>query len=248
MNRSLTIALLHGWGTDPAIFSSVKDALCTRGHQVTIYEMPGYGSRSSVPSLATLEQLTGDAIEQLEKSELWIGWSLGAMVALAAATKQPAFLNGIIAVGATATFCHDDAKCASLMELRQSVAADPAKALHRFQRSMPCPNQRRAIAKLLPKPMDQVCASTETLLNGLDVLQRADLSQQVNKIVVPVKLISGDEDLIIDVSAGRSMADLIPESQFVTLPCGHLPFLECRDLFMEHVFEFTETISQSKAN
>jgi len=243
MNRPLSIALLPGWGTNPAIFATLQEDLSTRGHQVSIYEMPGYHSRQAEPDSTTLEQLCDDAIEQLGNASLWIGWSLGAMVALAVAAKRPAFLKGVIAVCATTTFCSNDAKRTALDELRRSVTENSTKALHRFQRSMPASNHRRAIAKSLPKSSDQVFTSTETLLNGLDLLQRADLSQQVNKIVVPVRLVSGDEDPIIDSAAGQAIADMIPGSQFATLPCGHLPFLECRDLFMEHVFEFSETIS-----
>ena len=82
MNNPLSIALLHGWATEPTIWDSVVSELESRGHSVTVYEMPGYGSRQSENGKVTFEQLVTDAIEKLDGCELWVGWSMGAMIAL----------------------------------------------------------------------------------------------------------------------------------------------------------------------
>ena len=178
MTFSLKIAILHGWAAGPKLFGDVKHQLEKLDHIVSLYEMPGYGSRSDQQSCGTLEEQAADAIDALPGHDLWIGWSLGAMVALKAASQRPRSLSALMVVCGTAKFIGDEAKSDSLVTLRKSVQQNPAKAMLRFQRSLPSAENRRQIAKLL----DPEVPSKESLLRGLDILERADLRDDLNKI------------------------------------------------------------------
>jgi pimeloyl-[acyl-carrier protein] methyl ester esterase len=244
MSNLPSIALIHGWATAPSIWESVRNELEVQAIEVNVYEMPGYGSRRDESGNLSLNELVDDAIQHLPANALWVGWSLGAMIALSAAARNRSSIAGVLAVCATAKFCGDKQKVDSLGELQSAVENNPSKAVSRFQRSMPCPANRRAISKQLTANPD--CSATkETLLSGLKILSRADLSDEVNKIEVPVRLVSGDEDPIIPPSAAIELNGLISGSQFTALPCGHLPFLECPQLFMEQLFEFAQSITGS---
>ncbi len=251
MSAVPTIVLLHGWATDPGLLDSVHTEIESHSMSATVYEMPGYGSRRGENGKLTFDALVDDAISHLPTDAIWVGWSLGAMLALSAAAKMESSVTAVLGICSTAKFCGDPHKAESLVQLRQAVENDPEKAVTRFQRSMPSSANRRSVAKQLselqpPKSeSDHHVASKETLLAGLDILSRADLTEEVNKINVPVRLISGDDDPIIPASAAIELNGLIPGSQFTVLPCGHLPFLECPQLFMEQLFDFAQTIAGS---
>ncbi len=247
MNMTPTIALIHGWGTGPEIWNPVRDQCASISLSTVIHELPGYGSRSHEDSNLNIQQLADDAAERLPGNAIWVGWSLGAMVALAAAIKENTSIAGVMGLCATAKFVTNSEKADALVELRKAVETDAAKATSRFQRSMPSSANRRSITKQL-RNVSAGIISKETLLSGLDVLSRADLTEEVNKISVPVRLISGTEDPIIDASAAIELNRLIPGSQYTALPCGHVPFLECPQLFSEQLFEFAQTFTDSPTN
>jgi len=243
MNSSPKIALLHGWATAPTIWKPVCAVLESRGFKVAVYEMPGYGSRKGEDGCLSFDQLVDDAVEKLAGCQHWIGWSLGSMIALAAAAKTDE-IDGVLGISSTAEFCCDAEKAKALERLRESVESDPEKATIRFRRSMASSANRRAVAKQLDELKSEIqVSSKETLLAGLEVLYTTDIRSELNKIDVPVSIISGKDDLVIPCSSGEEVHRLIPNSTYTTLPCGHVPFLECPQQFMEQLFEFTQTIT-----
>jgi len=249
MNSLPKIALIHGWATDSGIWQPVGEQLESAGYSVAHYEMPGYGTRRSESGNISFGELVDDAINQLVGSALWVGWSLGAMVAISAALRAASKTNsmrGVFAVCPTAKFCCDADKEESLTRLREAVENDPLKAVTRFHRSMPSAKNRRSIGKLFAAKSS--LPSKDTLLAGLEMLLRADLNDEVNKICCPTKILGGADDPIIPASSGEALHKLIAGSTYSVLPCGHLPFLECEPLFMEQLFEFAQAIATSTTN
>ena len=253
MNNPLSIALLHGWATEPTIWDSVVSELESRGHSVTVYEMPGYGSRRSENGNVSFDQLVSDATDQLDGCELWVGWSIGAMVAIGSALKKSTQCKAMMAVCPTAKFCCDTKKETALNQLRDSVENDSVKSVTRFRRSMTSAKNRRTIGKKISEMHslgagDKNNVTVETLLAGLEILSTTDLMEEVNKIGISVRILSGEEDTIIPCSSGEKLHHLIPNSTYTTLPCGHVPFLECPQRFMEQLFEFAQTIVETAAS
>lgn len=246
MTKQPSVALLPGWATCSEIWQSTKRWLVQRGLDVTILEYGGYGLRKNENAATSFEQLVEDASEKLQDCSIWIGWSLGSLVALSAAASDQKTIEGVIAVCGCSTFCINDQRTLALKQLTQSVGADHRKAVKRFLKSMPSPEHRRKIFQQLPSEAN--VATKETLLSGLEILSRADLSDDLHKIGVPTKIISGDDDQIIPASAGLDLHRQIPHSTFTALPCGHVPFMESPELFMEQLFEFIETITQSQTD
>ena len=56
---------------------------------------------------------------------------------------------------------------------------------------------------------------------------RADLGTRLSELKMPVLVLWGEEDAIVPASAGRKLADALPNARFHQLAnCGHLPTLE----------------------
>ena len=252
MNSQPKIALLHGWATHSVQWATVSEDLESAGYSVRLHDLPGYRNRRSESGVLNLQELVDDALIKIGDCDLWVGWSLGSMIALAAAAQSSSSIRGVMAVSGTARFCCDSEKEDSLNRLRLAVEQNPKKAVKRFGLSMLPPAVRRKLAKQLAEPDlgtgSDPAKFTATLLAGLEILAQADLSEKVNKISVPVHLVSGEYDEIIPASSGRELHTLIPGSQFTQMPCGHIPFVECHKRFMETLFEFAQTIAAAPAS
>lgn len=249
MTATLSIGLIHGWATEPAIWDTVRATLESHGHDVIVYTMPGYGPRNHENGNVTFDDLVNDATDKLKPCDLWVGWSLGAMIALASAATKSTTCRGLFLVCPTAKFCCNDEKAVALNQLRVAIESDSEKAVARFRRSMPSVKNRRPIGKRLQQLHSSgPHSSAPTLLAGLEILSATDLSGEVNKIDFPVGIVSGNEDTIIPCASGKELHRLIPNSTHTTLPCGHVPFLECPQRFMELLFEFAKTINDTAAD
>lgn len=56
---------------------------------------------------------------------------------------------------------------------------------------------------------------------------RADISARLGELKMPVLVLWGEDDAIVPASAGRELADALPNARFHQLAsCGHLPTLE----------------------
>jgi pimeloyl-ACP methyl ester carboxylesterase len=84
-----------------------------------------------------------------------------------------------------------------------------------------------------------VMANRATL--GVYAPQSSDptLAGRLRGVAVPVLVISGDSDRIVDSEYGRAFAALIPGAKFVLLTgTGHLPQIETPELLLDAVLSF----------
>ena len=73
------------------------------------------------------------------------------------------------------------------------------------------------------------------------------LAGRLGKIAVPVLVISGESDRIVDSEYGRAYAASIPGAKFVLLAgTGHLPQIETPELLLETIWNYGQP-SRSKA-
>ena len=239
---SLTLALIHGWGVPKSVFNPMIEELpSSQFDEIISYEMPGYGSRSAEPFPKTIDALADDAREHIPSGALWLGWSLGAMVGIAAAEKSAESIGGLFLVSPTVRFFDAD-NAVAFDALCGGVEAHPKKALKRFCLSMPSPDNRSQLRKTIGEMVKQDIAG-DVLLAGLEILKSTDLSDPAARLDLPVKLIAGADDAIIPVPHSQHVGSLIRNSQLDILPAGHLPFLECPKTFVESLLEFAKTIA-----
>jgi pimeloyl-[acyl-carrier protein] methyl ester esterase len=96
------LVLLHGWAVPSGIWGGVVDALATQ-FRVNLVDLPGHGINQDVPLSTDL-----NSVAKLISSEvppaIWIGWSLGGLITLAAAIAQPQKVKKMVLVTATPSF------------------------------------------------------------------------------------------------------------------------------------------------
>src|SRR5690242_17210646 len=92
------LVLVHGWGWHGNIWSSVAQRLATR-FRVWIPDLPGHGASGEVTVAQTLDGWMQAVTECVPASAMWIGWSLGGLISLAAAQAQ--FAARLVLLGVT---------------------------------------------------------------------------------------------------------------------------------------------------
>jgi pimeloyl-ACP methyl ester carboxylesterase len=69
--------------------------------------------------------------------------------------------------------------------------------------------------------------------------QRPELTQDFDRLTMPVLVLSGDDDRVIPMENAVLLSEQIQGSELVIFEnCGHLPHEECPDAFMQAVSEF----------
>lgn len=101
------LVLLHGWGLASEIWEPLLPQL-TEHYRLTLIDLPGLG-RSPSLALMEREQVVDALLARAPSRALWLGWSLGGSLALAAAARAPERVSGLMLLAATPCFVQRDA-------------------------------------------------------------------------------------------------------------------------------------------
>ena len=240
---SPSLALIHGWGLGRAAWQPIVTAVsaCCNVHHV---DLPGYGDTAPDPS--HFEDTARRIVNNLPAGTILCGWSLGALLALEAASQRPERIGGLALVGASPSFVqHDDWPHAQLPTLLDGFAAavrnHPAQTLQRFVALL---NQGDARARTNTRAQQQALTAhptpdTDSLIQGLDWLRKTELRQKVATITIPTLLIHGENDPLMPLSAARWLADHLPQARLeVFHGAAHAPFLNSPERFAELLIEY----------
>jgi len=241
------LLLLHGWGLHGGIWSSVLAELVKR-YRVTVVDLPGHGRSHSVSigKGATLTDMAMTIREAIQGPAVWLGWSLGGMVAMAAARQWPDEVRGLILVATTPRFVVTEdwpsAVAADvLQQFGEQLVGDYRRALLRFISLQlgAGPHQRSLLRSLRAELFRFPAPSSGALESGLELLRQSDLRRQVGAITQPTCVIHGQRDRLVPVQAGRYLAQQLPDATSRLIAgAGHAPFLSHPSEFMGAIQDF----------
>lgn len=236
--RGPDLLLLHGWGLHGGVWSEVLPGLAA-AYRVHIIDLPGHG-RSPGTARWDLAALADRLLELAPAGSLWLGWSLGGLVALAAALRCAERVRRLILVGATPRFVSAaDWSCAVapalLEEFAASLARDHRATIERFlslQLGQGEP-ERAALRRLRAEVFRFGEPEPAALRAGLDLLRCTDLRAELARIAVPATIIHGGRDRLAPPAAGAFLARRLPRAAFHPLAfAGHAPFLSEPETFV----------------
>ncbi|MDR5867105.1 alpha/beta fold hydrolase [Halomonas koreensis] len=213
------LVLLAGWGCDARIWRDLADHW-PEAVEVRTPDWPGHGARPELRDPAALGALAEAMADDLPADAVWVGWSLGGLLAGALLDRLPA-PRALVLLGMDARFCHPEGVDeAALATFRGAFRRDPdATRAHflRWQlRGEPAP--RAAHRRLLTLLGEQAPAPTTTLAAGLAQLARLDNTRRLAAAPCPVHRLAGEADPLLTpalrAGADRRIAD-----------AGHAPML-----------------------
>ena len=227
------IVLVHGWGLHAGIWSELAQDL-SRRHRVTAVDLPGHGrSRGTPADTFTPESLAKEIEKILPGPAVWLGWSLGGLVALAAARHMPQAVAKLVLVGATPKFVQaPDWDCALVPEIldgfAQEIETDTRAALTRFL-SLQLGDgeaERVTLRHLRAELFRHGEPELTALRAGLRLLKETDLRGALSGIEAPTLVLHGGRDRLAPPDAARRLAASVRQARLVLFEtAGHAPFL-----------------------
>jgi non-heme chloroperoxidase len=235
-----TVLLLPGYGMTHEVFDRQVRVLAA-GHRLVTMDPRGHGASDKPFAAYDADRLASDVLEviaALGLSEvILVGWSLGGLVALRAATTPDAPVARLVLVasnGVSASRAEGFPFGAPADEIEPALlAAEHADRLlarrSGIASAFAAPPQPHLLDWLtqcsLQMPSWAAQACTRTLLRTCSVERLADLR-------IPVAVIHGDSDPVFSTRAIRWVVEQLDDVRIWQLAqCGHYPMFEAPDDF-----------------
>lgn len=239
------IVLLHGWGMNNAVFTPLRDHLSQ--YRVHYVDLPGFGH--SQPVEGDIKDWVNALIANTPDSAIWVGWSLGGLIAMQTAIHYPDKVKGLVTVASSPCFmAREQEKWPGippqvLTQFSQSLQQDLPKTIERFlaiqamgsKTAKEDIKQLRALvlAKPLPDPM--------ALIQGLDMLKSVDLRPELHHIKQPWLRIWGRLDGLVPRHVPGQMPQQLENSRDIMLnKASHAPFITHTEAFSQELITWIE--------
>ncbi len=238
------LLLLAGRG-DPRRYWDAEVAAFTPRFRVVTIDNRDAGESDPEAAPFTLADLADDAAVLLRALGISrahvLGHSMGGMIALHLALRQPALLDRLVLVSTTAGGWSPRA-LEALRQLPDPWIADPVERSLVAQRQMIAPAllaERDADLRALAALARGNRLTLDGYLRQNAAIAAHDLRDHLTRIAAPTLVIHGDLDPLIPIRQGRELAAGIPGARPLFLPdTGHRPQLERPAAFRHAVAEF----------
>lgn len=239
------VVLVHGWGSHGGVWTEIARALAA-DYRVIVPDLPGHGrSRDFLPPVYTPEALAGEIRHALSGPAVWIGWSMGGLVALAAAQRNPQEVTRLVLVGATPKYVQSPdwphAMSPTVLEqFARNLEQDYVGTLERFLTLQMAAGEDRAVLRRLRDEMFRYGEPpTAALQAGLRLLKEEDRRNALAGIATPALVVHGARDRLAPVGAAQYLAEHLPYARLEIIPeAGHAPFLSHPEMFLEKLRGF----------
>jgi len=242
------LVLLHGWGMNAGVWQPLLEDLAAR-HRVTALELPGHGASPFDPSRSTLRDWAAACLDVAPPEAAWVGWSLGAQVALQAALDVPERVRALVAVAGTPRFVQDAdwphaMPDATFRQFAAALATDHAGTLDRFLglQVRGAPDARETLRELRAAIRSRPTPQLGALRAGLELLLGADLRADLPGLRPRSLWLFGERDTLVPVEAAHALEAMLPEAEVLILHgAAHAPFLSSPARFLDLLGHFLDT-------
>ncbi len=233
-----TLVLIHGWGLSSAVWLPWLPWLRPYCH-IHLLDLPGYGASGAMPE-ASVESVMEACLAVLPERAVYVGYSLGGMLATRIAATYPRRVQGVVTLASNARFVADaDWPWAMSEDDFAGFAASlahPVRALKRFAglQARGGDDEKNLLQQLRGMQESVPQAVLETSLRWLREL---DLRPLIGELSVPARFCFAGGDALVPVVAARGF----PAGQRVVIDgAPHALFLSRPRACSEHVRTFLQ--------
>lgn len=221
----------------------------SKHYKVIIFDNRGVGRSGKPNSPYSIELMAEDTKAVLDaagvESAHVYGISMGGMIAQRFAIKYPEQVKSLI-LGCTtsggASHVQPSSEVSMLMLSRASSTATPeemawATAPILYSQAF-IDNHRDMVAEDIQRRIEQPILPYAYMLQ-LQACLAHDTYSEIDQLNMPTLVIHGDEDKLVPYDNGVTLAEKIPNAEFLTIQgAGHIYVTEANDLVNETVLEF----------
>lgn len=225
--KAKNIIFIHGWASGPYVWL----------HQVShfknkcnVYTPELFGRSFNIMADNVCDFITKQKLENV----CLVGWSLGGMVSLQAASRLKDRIKRLVLIGTTVRFVQaEDYSHAVPREVVEKIhkrmKTDFEGTLRWFYKFCFSPNERsrNEFSEVMKLLGDLIAPFNEDmLLSGLEILMDLDIRHLLDGIDIPSLIIHGSEDKICPPQAAEFLAKRLKNARIRVIDkAGHAPFL-----------------------
>jgi len=224
------LVLLHGWAMHAGIFAPLSERLA-KTFRVHLVDLPGHGySRDDLDNLDPAP--CAAMLARRVPRALWIGWSLGGIVALHAALDRADQVRGLAMIASSPRFVSaPDWPHGVELEIFEQFDAglrnDWRATIERFLalEALGSEHTQACLHELRARVFERGEPALAALETGMHVLETTDLRSRLPQLAAPSLWLAGRRDRLVPPAALRWSAQHSPQSRFVDFASGHAPFI-----------------------
>ncbi len=229
------LVLIHGWAMHGGIFAPLSERL-SKQFCLHLVDLPGHGdSQDYTPGWLDPGRVAA-AIAEATPPAIWIGWSLGGLVALRGALDHPHRVRGLVEIAASPRFVRsgDWPHAVPSMIFREfgaGLVSAFRPAIERFLalETLGSANAQEELRNLKAHVFERGEPSEQALLEGLGILDQTDYRDELAALTVPNLWIAGRRDRLVPPAAMQWASEQTVDGQFLEISAGHAPFLSHAD-------------------
>ena len=232
------LVLLHGWGLNARVWDCVTPELASH-FTLHLVDLPGYGRSSGFGALS-LEEMAQQVLSQAPEQAIWLGWSLGGLVASQIALQHPGRVQALVTVASSPCFGADGdwpgIKAEVLSGFQQQLSQDFQRTVERFLalQTLGTESARQDARALKSTVLSLPMPSSEALNGGLEILKTADLRQPLAAFTQPFLRLYGRLDGLVPRKIVPVLDALWPQSESMVFEkAAHAPFISHPQAFCE---------------
>ncbi|WP_348666496.1 pimeloyl-ACP methyl ester esterase BioH [Arsenophonus symbiont of Ornithomya chloropus] len=245
------VVLLHGWGLNSEVWRTIVKVESSANFCFHFVDLPGYGRNYMFPPLS-LEEMTEIIWEHAPKQSIWLGWSLGGLIASVIALKYSTEITGLITVASSPCFIQKDnwpgIKSIILQNFEQQLRLDFNNTIERFLELQILDSKKvdEDIKLLKLLILKQPLPSSAVLKKGLRILQNTDLRESLLTFKKPFLRIYGDLDTLVPRKISSIIDTWLPKSFSIIMKhAAHAPFISHPYKFVRLLIDFSDSLKLS---
>ncbi len=241
-SQTIPVVLLHGWGLNSGVWQPLLDLFGKQNnYQFITIDLPGFGNNSRTELTPyTLDNICQQIEETIQQAAIYLGWSLGGLVATQMSLKYPEKVAGLITVASSPYFVEQTdqdwpgIKPNILEGFHKQLAQDTAKTISNFLKiqAMGSPHIRQDLKLITQLVMAHDFPNQQTLSDSLALLSQCDLRQCIPDIKPPFLRLYGQNDSLVPKAVIDKVSHLAPKSDLHLFEkASHAPFISHIDDF-----------------
>jgi pimeloyl-[acyl-carrier protein] methyl ester esterase len=239
------LVLLHGWGWNMNIWHTLLPEL-QKFYNLICIDFSVVKKETPIQSKNYLEQIVNQILPIIPYQSIFLGWSLGGIIASWMALNHPCYVKKLILVTYSPRFMQDGSwpgiqpkifkKFSDLLEENIHLALQYFIKLQCYGDIHINKRKNNLFELFLTKTF-----SLEILKEGLQLLHDTDFRQEFFNIQVPILLLYGQMDQIVPIEVAKTLKKNKLKAKVVILKgAGHLPFLSNPQWFYAELYKFIE--------
>jgi pimeloyl-[acyl-carrier protein] methyl ester esterase len=239
------LVLVHGWGMNGAVWEACSQQLQTH-FTVHMVDLPGYGFSHSV-AVDSLSMMSELLLEDAPQSAIWLGWSLGGVIATHVAMHHPDRVKKLVTLASSPKFSQAAGwrgiKPRVLKDFRAQLRDNFTLTIERFMalQAMGSATARQDTKRLKRAVLSRPSPNPDALELGLEWLAEVDLRPDLLKVSMPFHRWYGRLDGLVPSGISSQLANEHPQSEAYIFPhSSHAPFITEADLFIKKIIALSE--------